>query len=508
MAVSCALVLYLCLKRYSSAPRRPLPPGPKKLPIIGNMLQMPAKFEWVTYHKWSEELGSDIIHLDVAGTSIVVLDSEEAAIELLDRRSSIYSSRARMPMINELMGFDYNFAFIPYGNEWREHRRLMSRYLRATETVNFQPHEEKATHGLLRRLLDEPENFIDHIRHMAGETIISVAYGLRVQDKDDPYIIAAERGVAPLLVAAVPGTFLVDALPILKYVPDWMPFAGFKRKAKEWRRWAMVMVNMPFESVQRAIRIGDAQPSFTSYCLDSMDGSKDIEHQKSVIKSTAATIYAGGSDTTLTAITSCILGLISEPEVFNKARKEIDSVIGTGNLPSFNDQHSLPYITAITKEALRWKDVLPIGVPHFIETEDEYKGYRIPAGSIVISNCWAMLHSENVYADPFRFNPDRFMKDGKLDPDAKDPASIAFGFGRRICPGRHMAFSAVWITMASIIATFDISKAVDNDGRIIEPSYEYVSSLISSPLPFKCSIRPRSPQAESLIRATVDNECF
>ncbi|KAG5650135.1 hypothetical protein H0H81_000558 [Sphagnurus paluster] len=412
MAVSCALVLYLCLKRYSSAPRRPLPPGPKKLPIIGNMLQMPAKFEWVTYHKWSEELGSDIIHLDVAGTSIVVLDSEEAAIELLDRRSSIYSSRARMPMINELMGFDYNFAFIPYGNEWREHRRLMSRYLRATETVNFQPHEEKATHGLLRRLLDEPENFIDHIRHMAGETIISVAYGLRVQDKDDPYIIAAERGVAPLLVAAVPGTFLVDALPILKYVPDWMPFAGFKRKAKEWRRWAMVMVNMPFESVQRAI-----------------------------------------------------------PEVFNKARKEIDSVIGTGNLPSFNDQHSLPYITAITKEALRWKDVLPIGVPHFIETEDE-------------------------------FNPDRFMKDGKLDPDAKDPASIAFGFGRRICPGRHMAFSAVWITMASIIATFDISKAVDNDGRIIEPSLDitpiynrHMCDVISNvDIPIKRPERPRTSE--------------
>ncbi|KAG5650137.1 hypothetical protein H0H81_000560, partial [Sphagnurus paluster] len=82
----------------------------------------------------------------------------------------------------------------------------------------------------------------------------------------------------------------------------------------------------------------------------------------------------------------------------------------------------------------------------------------------------AMLHDENVYADPFTFNPDRFMKDGKLNPDVKDPASFAFGFGRRICPGRHMAFSAVWITMASIIATFDISKAVDNNGRIIEPS--------------------------------------
>jgi len=114
-----------------------------------------------------------------------------------------------------------------------------------------------------------------------------------------------------------------------------------------------------------------------------------------------------------------------------------------------------------------------------------------------------MLHKEDIYPDPFTFNPDRFIKDGKLNPAMKDPVHAAFGFGRRICPGRFMAMSAMWIALASIIATFDITKAIDENGEVIEPSYEYVSALVRLPLPFKCSIKPRSPEAEVAIRATA-----
>lgn len=512
-SVACsAFILYLYFKRAKNASKLPLPPGPKKLPIIGNLLHMPTSFEWITYHKWCKEFGSDIIHLDVAGTSIIVLDSDEATTELLDKRSLIYSSRPRQPMINELMGWNFVFGFMPYGDTWREHRRSMQKQFQPTAVARFEPHELKATHGLLRRLLDEPDNLMGHLLHMAGETIMSVVYGLQVQDKDDPYITAAERGVRPLFDAAVPGAFLVDIFPILKHVPEWMPFAGFKRKAKEWGRWASIMVNMPFEATIHNIKDGNFTPSFVSYSLEQIDESGDVEQrvkqQKSIIKSIAGSLYTAGSDTTVSAIASCVLGLLSQPEVLKKAQEEIDTVVGVGQLPGFEHRESLPYITAIVKEVLRWRVVGPIAVPHALDIEDEYKGYRIPAGSIVIPNCWAIFHNEEMYPDPFTFNPDRFMKDGNLDPDIKDPVTVAFGFGRRICPGRHMAFSAIWMAVASMIAVFDISKAVDDNGKITEPSHEYISALVCLPIPFKCSIRPRSHQAESLIRATVNMEYF
>ncbi|KAJ3481128.1 hypothetical protein NLJ89_g12234 [Agrocybe chaxingu] len=116
----------------------------------------------------------------------------------------------------------------------------------------------------------------------------------------------------------------------------------------------------------------------------------------------------------------------------------------------------------------------------------------------------AMLHNQDVYPDPFSFRPERFLKDGHIDKSVKDPAHACFGFGRRICPGRYMAFSAVWIAVASLIAVFDMKKAVDEDGRPIEPNHEYVSALVCIPKPYPCSITPRSRDAERLIRSNAN----
>ncbi|KAG6819405.1 hypothetical protein H0H93_012135 [Arthromyces matolae] len=341
---------------------------------------------------------------------------------------------------------------------------------------------------------------------MAGETILSIAYGIDVTSKDDSYLKFAQEATRSVVAAAIPGTFLVDSIPLLKYVPEWMPFAGFKRKARHWRKFAEDAVNKPYEFAKRTFENGHSLPSYVARCLQNISKSKNVAFQEEVIKTSSGSMFVAGSDSTIGVIASCILGFLTNPVALKKAQEEIDRVIGANRLPTFEDVESLPYITAIAKEALRWRDVAPIGLPHFLDADDEYNGYRIPKGSIIIANCWAMLHDESVYPQPFEFNPDRFMKDGKLDPDAKDPMHAAFGFGRRICPGRFMAFSAIWITMASLIAVFDIEKERDSDGKVIEPSHEYISSLAYMPKPFKCSITPRSKQAQALIEASAQDE--
>ncbi|KAG6889519.1 hypothetical protein C0995_000400 [Termitomyces sp. Mi166 len=397
-------------------------------------------------------------------------------------------------MANELMGWNFNVALMPYE-------------LHPAAAERFRPHELKASRGLLRRLLLSSDDLMGELHQMAGETIMSVAYGIKVDSKDDSYLTTAEQGVHGLEIAAMPGAFLVDSIPILKYIPDWMPFAGFKRKAKYWRKFALDMVNKPYEAVKRNIEKGDAALSFTSSCLKNMgESSGDSKLQEDIIKSTAGTMYAAGSDTTVAAVASCILGLLTNPAALKKGQEEIDRVMGSDRLPTFGDENSLPYITAITKEALRWREVAPIALPHLLDADDEYNGYRLPKGSIIVPNAWAMLHDETIYPQPFDFDPDRWIKDGKLDTDVRDPMYAAFGFGRRVCPGRFMAYSSVWITMASIIATFDIEKARDTNGKVIEPSHEYRSAIVCKPLPFKCSITPRSKQAENLITASADEE--
>ncbi|KAF9524343.1 cytochrome P450 [Crepidotus variabilis] len=308
---------------------------------------------------------------------------------------------------------------------------------------------------------------------------MSVAYGIEVKPKDDVYIQTAERGVYPLTVAAVPGSFLVDLLPILKYVPAWFPGAGFQTKARQWKRLATDMIELPYAEAKKNIAEGTCPPCFTSMCFEKMNsGTSDDAYREDIIQGAAGTMYAAGSDTTISGVASCILGLLERPDVFKQARADLDRVVKKGHLPDFDDEASLPFITAIVKEVLRWRDIVPIAVPRYLENDDQYKGYRLPAGSIVIPNAWAMLHDESVYPEPFEFKPERFMKDGKINPETRDPAHACWGFGRRICPGRYVGFAALWVSIASIIHVFDIEKERDEQGKPLELSHEYVSGIV------------------------------
>ncbi|KAF9529927.1 cytochrome P450 [Crepidotus variabilis] len=480
-------------------PSLPLPPGPKGLPLVGNLFDMPKAFEWRTFHKWAKELETDIIYLNIAGQSVVIIDSASAAVELLERRSSLYSGRPRLPMINELMGWDFDFGFMDYGDTWRRHRRLMHNAFHPAASKQFLPHLSKATLAFLNNMLDKPESLVENIRSMAGQTILSIAYGIEMQKNNDPYIADAHRAIKPVSLAAVPGAFLVDTFPALKYVPDWAPGAGFKAKARMWRSYARQMIERPFEAAKNMMAEGTCPRCFVSICLDMKEDSSLI-YDEDVVQSVAGTMYTAGADTTVAVLTACILGLLSRPDVVKKAQDDLDKVVKLGHLPDFEDEPSLPFITAIAKETMRWRVTLPTAVPHLLHADDEYKGYRIPAGSIIIPNTWAMLNDEGIYPDPLTFRPERFMENNYLRQDVRDPGHATWGFGRRICPGRFIAFPAVWIAIASLIYAFNIEKKVDETGNVIQPNHEDTVGLVNMPKPYAYRITPRSLAIEKLIR--------
>ncbi|KAJ7888363.1 cytochrome P450 [Mycena olivaceomarginata] len=486
----------------------PLPPGPHKLPLVGNLFDVPSTFQWQTYALWSKKYDSDIIHLNLAGTSVIVLSSLEATNALLEKRSSLYSDRDALTMVTELMGWYFN---IGTGDEWRTHRRLFNQSFNVKASRKYEPQELTGTHALLGRLLSTPEGFMDHFRQMAGEIIMSVTYGIDVLPSDDPYVTLAHKAVRTFSIASVPGVYLVNTFPILKHIPRWFPGAGFKRQAEEWLKLSRGMLELPFAETKRQMDSGTAPPSFTADSLHALnDPDKQPYYKEHHVQQTAGTMYIGGADTTVSALGTFVLAMLANPTAQQKAQAEIDELTGGRYLPTFEDEASLPYVSALVKEVMRWENVAPIAIPRLLATEDEYRGYRLPAGSLVVGNAWAILHNENVYPDPHAFKPERFLLDGKLNPAVRNPEA-AFGFGRRYaqwnfyssvskgeafvdfhnyrqCPGRHLALSSIWITVASILATFDIFKAVDEDGRVIEPSHEYLSGIITSVLSILTSL--------------------
>ncbi|KAJ7485440.1 cytochrome P450 [Mycena latifolia] len=490
-----ALALYISSRRGT---RRP-PPGPRPLPLIGNLLDIPAREQWLVYEDWSRKYGSEVVHINVFGTDILVVNSAQAASALFGHKSAIYSDRPRMPMLGELVGLGWHFAFMPHGDEWRAHRKIFSQEFSPSAVQRYQDQEFKWTKILLQNLVDAPQNFMEHIQNMASGIVLETTFGLQVQPsgQPDPFIAAAKQAVYAMTETGLFGTYLVDFLPVLKYIPAWFPFATFQRKANEWRKSSDIAAHVPFGILKNKMATNDYVPSVGSKLLVS-----DEAVDETAVRQTTAAMFASGSAATVSALTTFILAMRLYPEVQARAQKEIDQVV-TGRLPNFSDEASLPYITAIIREVGRWNPVVPLAFPHMLSTDDTYNGYHLKAGSVVFPNAWAILHDPTVYPDPLVFKPERFLTDdGKLNPEVKDPEA-AWGFGRRSCPGRKMASSSMFIAIASVLATFNISPAFDSDGNPIEPSCEYGSGMLRYPKAFECTIQPRSVESVSLISETA-----
>ncbi|KAG2351500.1 hypothetical protein BDR07DRAFT_1318991, partial [Suillus spraguei] len=112
------------------------------------------------------------------------------------------------------------------------------------------------------------------------------------------------------------------------------------------------------------------------------------------------------------------------------------------------------------------------------------------------------LNDPQTYANPLQFNPERFLDNNGHDPEP-EPCVVCFGFGRRSCPGLHFADASIWISVVMSLAVFKISKVIEN-GVEITPEINLTTGTISHPKPFKCSIKPRSAKAVTLIQQDVD----
>ncbi|KAF8885935.1 cytochrome P450 [Infundibulicybe gibba] len=489
--------IYKCFRR----PKRshPFPPGPKPKPIVGNALDIPAKNAWITYSQWAEKYRSDILHVEALGQHIIVLSSLEDATELLEKRASIYSSRPSIPMLDLMEWVDFNVGFLPHGDIWRHHRRVLQQCFKKDAVATYDPIHMSKVHQMLKGLLASPENLQMHIRTVAAAVIMAIIYGHDVSAMDDRFVTIAETAIDQAGKALIPGAFLVNTFPVLRHLPPWFPGAEFHRTAKKIKKLTSEMQNRPFDFVRKNMKDGTGRPSLLANLLEANDNDGGSKEQEEILKGVSATAYAAGADTTVSSIATFFYTMAVNLDVRRKAQQEIDMVIGNDRLPESQDRQSLPYVEALYREIMRWRPALPLGVPHASTEDDVYKGYFIPKGSIVFANIWSMSRSEAVHKNPDKFDPERHL-DGQGRLKEEGPV-LAFGFGRRICPGRHIASSTVWHIIACVLSTFDISKAKDANGNEIEIEGKYTDGAVSHPHPFPCSITPRSSRSRELINS-------
>ncbi|KAF8872243.1 cytochrome P450 [Infundibulicybe gibba] len=491
---------YLC-KRYlqstRSRSRFPFPPGPKPKPLIGNAFEIPTQTPWITYTEWTETYGSNILHVEALGQHIFVLNSLEDAIEIMEKRASNYSSRPPLPMLELMDCVDSNVGLMPHGDLWQRHRRVFQQSFRKDVVALYEPIGARKIRQMLRGLLESPENLQLHVKTVSAAIIMAIVYGYDISAMNDKFVLIAEEATDLATKAMLPGASLVNTFPVLRHIPPWFPGAKFHQVASQVRALVYQMRNTGFDFVRENMRNGTGEPSLLRSLLEANDADGGSAEHEAILQGIAATAYGAGADTTASAVMTFFYAMATNPDVQRKAQDEIDAVIGTDRLPNSGDRSSLPYVEALYREVMRWRPAVPLGVPHTSAEDDVYKGFFIPKGSIVFANTWAMTHNENIYKDPDSFHPGRhFDGEGKL---SQDDRVLVFGFGRRACAGRHLASSTIWLTIASVLATLDITKAKDSQGNDIEIEGKYTDAAISHPCPFPCSVTPRSSKSRELV---------
>jgi len=166
-----------------------------------------------------------------------------------------------------------------------------------------------------------------------------------------------------------------------------------------------------------------------------------------------------------------ILAMLAYPETQARAQAELDAVVGRARLPTFADYPFLPYIRAMVQEILRWRPVAPLALPHQLSEDDWYEGMFIPKGTICIPNVWQMNHDPEVYGENVtHFDPARHLDgngDIKPGPSGAREGHVSYGFGRRDCPGRHLANDSLFIDIALILWASKIERKKDASGELL-----------------------------------------
>ncbi|KAK3389601.1 cytochrome P450 [Podospora didyma] len=488
-------VYFLFVKKPKS--QLPLPPGPPTLPILGNVHQAPKSHPWLQYFEWNKTYGP-VVHLNMAGQPVIVLGTSKAAHDLLAKKGATFSDRPHFVVAYELALQGMHMLLRPYDERFKLHQRLEAPLLSEKAAKAYLAIEGLESKQLLFDLLKDSGRTINphgHLERMTASIIYSLFYGHRVRTENDAILVQAHAVNHEFGQLVQVGKYLVDSFPVLNKLPAFL--APWKAEAAaHWKNQCSLHVG----NLERGL----ATPSWNvakqmQKAVDTQGIAMSVEELALNVGIMADAALDATSETLSWFVLACITEGNRGGNWIAKAQKDLDTVVGRYRLPSLDDQPALPYIEAIVEELLRWRPAGAAGVPHFTKIESTYEGFRIPANSVVIANHWSITREEAVFGpDVEAFVPERWLGDGKHLPTA------GFGYGRRICPGRHIARNVLWLNVSRILWAFNVEPELTKGGEPVKVDTKGADGLVTHPLPFKACFTARGDWVGDIVTTGCD----
>ncbi|KAG1368606.1 putative Isoflavone 2'-hydroxylase [Cocos nucifera] len=433
------------------------PPCPPSLPILGHLhlLKKPL-------HRSLTALSArygPIISLRFGSRPVLLISSPDAAEECFSKNDVIFANRPRF-LAGKHLGYNYTtIVWASYGHHWRNLRRIATVEIFSTARLHsFSGIRREEVMLLVRRLVSDSKDEDGYrkvqlkkrffeltlnvmMRMIAGKRY----YGEDVEDSEEARRFQEIAEETFVLSAA---TNLGDFLPILRFLDH---RGVLERKLKRLQEKRDAFVQGLIDEHRRDGGGEGRRKTIVDVLLSLQQGDPEY-YTDEIIKGVIVVLLAAGTDTTAVTMEWAMSVLLNHPEVLKKAREELDLQVGEDRLVDESDLPKLPFLHAIINETLRLYPPAPILPAHESSEDCIVGGYRVPRGTVLLVNAWAIQREPKLWPEPTSFRPERLLEAGR---EKELHGMLPFGWGRRGCPGEGLAMRVVGLALGSLVQCFE-----------------------------------------------------
>lgn len=446
-----ALLLKIFYIRKDSAAAN-LPPGPWKLPIIGNLHQLIGEHPHRRLRTLANTHGP-LLHIKLGQINLIVITSPDLVRDVFKTHDLKFASRPKLTAAKIILYDAADFGFAPYGKVWSHLRKICT-----VELLN--PKRVKSL-GFIRE--EEGHNLVQKIRAAAGHgspvnlsnlllCTSNASVARAVFGKDNAH---RER-----FLLALAKTFkYLSGFELSDMFPSWGFLGEINGSAAGMRKVHQELDGIVTEIIEEHEAKNSGEDGVEEDLVDVLLGVQkrgefDFVVTRDNVKAVILDLFLAGTDSSSVTLQWIMTELIRHPEVMQKAQSDVRNLFHEKKKIEDGDISKLPYLSQIIKETLRLHPPAPLLIPRLCRESVELAGYTIPVESRVVINAWAIMRDPNYWEDPESFRPERFDETA-ADFGAANFEFIPFGGGRRVCPGMSYAMASIGCWLAHLLFYFN-----------------------------------------------------
>ncbi|XP_052569084.1 cytochrome P450 2B1-like [Peromyscus californicus insignis] len=443
-----------------------LPPGPRPLPLLGNLLQMDRRGLLNSFMQLREKYG-DVFTVHLGPRPVVMLCGTKAIREALVDQAEAFSGRGTVAVVEPILqGYGVIFA---NGERWKALRRFsvatMKDFGMGKRSVEERIKEEaRCLVEELQKSQGTPMDPTFLFQCITANIICSIVFGERFDYKDCQFLHLLDLIYQTFSLYSSFSSQVFELFSgFLKYFP------GAHKQIFKNMQEVLDYIGQSVEKHRATLDPSNPRDFIDTYLLcmekEKSNPHTEFDHQNLMIS--VLSLFFAGTETTSTTLRYGFLLMLKYPHITEKVQKEVDQVIGSHRLPTLDDRTKMPYTEAVINEIQRFSDLAPIGVPHKVTKDTLFRGYLLPKNTEVYPILSSALHDPRYFEQPDTFNPDHFLDaNGALK---KNEAFMPFSIGKRICFGEGIARNELFLFFTTILQNFSVSSPVAPEDIDISP---------------------------------------